>query len=46
MRTIVKILIALGLAAALCGCVIRPWHPHHWRGLADVVAPASFIARG
>ena len=45
MRNIIKILIALGLAVALSGCVIRPWHPHHWRGLASVVAPANLVAR-
>lgn len=49
MRNIVKLLIVLGFAAALSGCVIRPWHPHHWhhwRGLASVVAPASVLVRG
>jgi len=43
MRNIVKVLIAFAFAVALCGCVIRPWYPHHWhhwRGLAAVSAPA------
>jgi hypothetical protein len=49
MRNVVKVLIAVAFAAALAGCVIRPWHPHHWhhwRGLASVVAPAAALVRG
>jgi hypothetical protein len=30
MRTIVKLLIAVAFAAALSGCVIRPWYGHRW----------------
>ena len=46
MRTIVKLLIALGFAAALSGCVIRPWYPHrwhHWHAQVSAMAPATAV---
>jgi hypothetical protein len=39
MRSIVKLLIALGAAAILCGCVVAPVGPPR----AYVVAPAPVV---
>jgi hypothetical protein len=49
MRNFVKLLLALGFAVALSGCVIRPWHPHRWHvAQLDVSAPtqAAFLSTG
>ena len=41
MRSIVKLLIALGLGTALAGCVVAPVGPP--RGYVRVVAPAPVV---
>jgi hypothetical protein len=41
MRSIVKLLIALGAAAILCGCVVAPVGPP--RAYVGVVAPAPVV---
>jgi hypothetical protein len=45
MRTIVKLLIALGLGAALTGCVVAPIGPPRPYGAA-VIAPAPVVVVG
>ncbi|HYL72492.1 MAG TPA: hypothetical protein VET66_07000 [Steroidobacteraceae bacterium] len=43
MRGIVKLLIALGLGAALAGCVVVPVGPPHAYVRVGVVAPAPLV---
>jgi hypothetical protein len=43
MRAIVKLLIALGLAAALGGCVVAPLGPPRPYMAAAVVVPAPVV---
>jgi hypothetical protein len=43
-RSIVKLLIALSLGAALSGCVVAPVGPP--RGYVGVVAPAPVVVVG
>jgi len=44
MRSIVKLLIALGCAAALSGCVVAPIGPP--RAYVGVVAPPVVVVHG
>ena len=47
MRGMIKVLIALGLAAALSGCVVAPVGPPRAYVGAAVVAPApAMVVRG
>ena len=47
MRSIVKLLLALGLAAALSGCVVAPLGPPRpYVGAAVVVPAPVFVVRG
>ena len=43
MRSIVKFLIALGIAAALSGCVVAPVGPPRAYVAAAVVTPAPVV---
>jgi hypothetical protein len=43
MRGIVKLLIALGIGAALSGCVVAPVGPPRGYVAAGVVAPAPVV---
>lgn len=42
MKTVVKLLVALGFGASLAGCVVAP-APYYYRPHAYVVAPAPVI---
>jgi branched-subunit amino acid ABC-type transport system permease component len=46
MRGIVKLLIALGLGAALAGCVVAPIGPPRPYVGAAIVAPAPVVVVG
>jgi len=43
MRTIVKLLLAVSLGAALAGCVVAPVGPRRAYVGVDVVAPAPVV---
>jgi len=42
MKTVVKLLVVLGFASALAGCVVAPG-PYYGRPRAYVVAPAPVV---
>jgi branched-subunit amino acid ABC-type transport system permease component len=46
MRSIVKLLIALGLGAALAGCVVAPIGPPRPYVSAAIVAPVPVVVVG